>query len=977
MLSSLDDVRQQSSIPPSIPDHQLIQSIGRGSYGEVWLARNVLGTLRAVKIVRKAVFTNLRPFEREFAGIRKFEPISRTHDGLVDVLQVGRNEEEGFFYYVMELADPLPNGMSASYNPRSLSSDLVLRHRLPVSECIHLFHGLALALAHLHRAGLVHRDIKPSNIIYVDGTAKFADVGLVASADDSLSYVGTEGFIPPEGAGTVTADIYSLGKMLYETGTGRDRNDFPTLPPDVSDLANSAGLLELNAIWLKACATHPSERYQNANELAADLALLQAGRSVKRLRLVEGRLKQARQLVLGIAVLAVLAVLGGFLAQRQASTERENRKLEEMLRRRAQVAEQSAQERLSEAIISQARAILQSQQIGRRATVLALLTNRVPTTLRVQARSLAATALALPDLVPDPDAKSDQSSGTPSIIIKDDGSILVRDPRTGRSPRLVPPQGEPVRDPLILSDEGRFLYAGYGLYTERIWDLDSSAKIVELNTNYFTLAFRPHHPEAAVAYTNGDVVLHHLPDWTKIHTWTNATIESPLRWSPDGKSLIILSGSRELQMADAQTFAIKPVEKLIADLETANWHPDGLAFAMGTTDGYLHVRETQEWKESTILGRHQAQIINTLFLPPFPWLLTSSWDGTSRLWDWHAGQELGRIEATGYEISYNPIQQKLIWRLGSEPASRTWKLTGGEVWKEWFYGDPHESGGPFMTSFSGDGQWLAAPDTDGIRIWHVETGTLALFEPCYSQAVFLNKDATEMFSNSNNGIRRWRLISRPGHLIEVREAQKYEASQNEGKLTVSADSTILAWIAGGEVHLIDHGKNRSWNHGQEMAETIVISPDGRWLAVGTRNHLGARVFEVADGRLAWQTSVGHGTHLAVSSDSQWLAIGTENGCYVFRMSDGQIRWHHEVTPGEDPSFWEVAFSPDGSTLAWTPKPSRVQLLDASNGQEIMTLEYPTRRYITRLLFSPDGTWLVEASSKHVLHLWDLQGTSRN
>ena len=65
-----------------------------------------MGVHRAVKIVHRKSFTHQRPFERELSGIRKFEPISRSHAGLVDVLQVGRNDEEGYFYYVMELADP-------------------------------------------------------------------------------------------------------------------------------------------------------------------------------------------------------------------------------------------------------------------------------------------------------------------------------------------------------------------------------------------------------------------------------------------------------------------------------------------------------------------------------------------------------------------------------------------------------------------------------------------------------------------------------------------------------------------------------------------------------------------------------------------------------------------------------------------------------------------------------------------------------
>jgi len=90
----------------TIPDHELIQRIGRGSYGEVWLARNLMG-YRAVKIVYRKNFQHQRPFERELAGIKKFEPISRSHESFVDILHVGQNETAGYFYYIMELGDDL------------------------------------------------------------------------------------------------------------------------------------------------------------------------------------------------------------------------------------------------------------------------------------------------------------------------------------------------------------------------------------------------------------------------------------------------------------------------------------------------------------------------------------------------------------------------------------------------------------------------------------------------------------------------------------------------------------------------------------------------------------------------------------------------------------------------------------------------------------------------------------------------------
>ena len=91
--------------PPAVPDHELVRRIGQGAYGEVWLARNALGTWRAVKIVYRDNFKDARPYEREFAGIRRFEPLSRSNEGFVDILQVGRDDADGWFYYVMELAD--------------------------------------------------------------------------------------------------------------------------------------------------------------------------------------------------------------------------------------------------------------------------------------------------------------------------------------------------------------------------------------------------------------------------------------------------------------------------------------------------------------------------------------------------------------------------------------------------------------------------------------------------------------------------------------------------------------------------------------------------------------------------------------------------------------------------------------------------------------------------------------------------------
>lgn len=277
--------------PPLVPEHRVVRCIGQGGYGRVWMAQSALGAWRAIKVVSAATSHDGRIYERELEAVQRFEPLSREHEGFADILQTGRGGDGCWFYYVMELADDAAsgqpwqgNGDGIGYSPQTLSRVLGRRGRLSAPECVELGLRLARSLLRLHRAGLIHRDIKPSNIIFVNGEAKLADIGLVVEQSKARSYVGTHGYIPPDGPNTVQADIYALGMVLYEAAMGLPHEQFPRPSPALRSSPDAPTLREINAIVLRACAPNPLHRYADASELESDIALVSRAGSVRRRR---------------------------------------------------------------------------------------------------------------------------------------------------------------------------------------------------------------------------------------------------------------------------------------------------------------------------------------------------------------------------------------------------------------------------------------------------------------------------------------------------------------------------------------------------------------------------------------------------------------------------------------------------------------------------------------------------------------------
>ena len=255
----------------------MLKIIGEGSFGEVWLAQTLTGNYRALKIVKRSNFENGRPYDREFEGLRRFEPISQNHPNWVSIFHTGMKRNGEHFYYVMEAADDLETGEKIneeSYIPKTLSSLFAEKGVLPLEECIRLGITLADALAALHQLEMIHRDVKPSNIIFVKGQPKLADIGLVAYARQGVSAVGTPDYMPTEGVGKPSADIFALGRVLYHVSTGCEPQRHPELPTSLGARPDGREFMMFMEIVNKACAEKLEDRYETAGQLKADLEKL-------------------------------------------------------------------------------------------------------------------------------------------------------------------------------------------------------------------------------------------------------------------------------------------------------------------------------------------------------------------------------------------------------------------------------------------------------------------------------------------------------------------------------------------------------------------------------------------------------------------------------------------------------------------------------------------------------------------------------
>jgi serine/threonine protein kinase/protocatechuate 3,4-dioxygenase beta subunit len=270
-------------------NYEILEQIGCGGMGVIYRARQRhsrrIVAVKRVLSYRADSHEALERFRREAQAVASLD-----HPNILPIYEVSESED-GLPFFSMKFAEKgslQDNAASLRDEPR---------------KCVQLMAKVAHAIEYAHSRGVLHRDLKPGNILLNDrGEPLVSDFGLAKLLDGnndltrSLTTFGTAGFIAPEQAGdaagdvTPTADVYSLGAVLFNVLAGRPpfvgsnpvsviRQASEMQAPKLRSLARSLDR-DLETICARCLERDPKARYQSAGDFAADLERWLAGRPI-------------------------------------------------------------------------------------------------------------------------------------------------------------------------------------------------------------------------------------------------------------------------------------------------------------------------------------------------------------------------------------------------------------------------------------------------------------------------------------------------------------------------------------------------------------------------------------------------------------------------------------------------------------------------------------------------------------------------
>jgi eukaryotic-like serine/threonine-protein kinase len=347
--------------------YEVTQIIGRGGMGVVFEGRHTDPQFSKRVAIKTLAIGVERP-ERLWRFRRERQILATLDHANIAALYDGGTTDDGMPYLVME------------YVAGQRIDEWCDTQRLTVAQRLDLFRQVCSAVQFAHSKLVVHRDLKPSNVLVTDdGVVKLLDFGIakMLTPDDEHDESTRGGIAPlttayasPEQvrgeAITTSADVYSLGVMLYRLLTGGAPYEVdgrtpaevrhilstqaPVAPSDavtdahakvsgaVDARAASAALRgELDAIVLMALRKEPERRYASVESFSSDLLRYLKGRTVQArpdtMRYRVGKfVRRQRALVAGVSI-AALAMIGGTVASLRAaaSARAEARRSQQMV----------------------------------------------------------------------------------------------------------------------------------------------------------------------------------------------------------------------------------------------------------------------------------------------------------------------------------------------------------------------------------------------------------------------------------------------------------------------------------------------------------------------------------------------------------------------------------------------------------------------------------------------------------------------
>ena len=289
LLDAIGARSAQAAVGPgtTIAGYRIVRQLGQGGMGTVYKAVQLsVDRTVAFKVLAPRLAADPDQVER---FVREAKAAARLdHPNVVRTIDAG--EADGVIYHVMEYV----SGQSVR--------ERIQERPFEVDEALRMVRGVANALVHAAKHGIVHRDIKPANIMLTgdDSQPKLADLGLarLVHQDDNFGHtltatgevMGTPAYMPPEQirdtrSADHRSDIYALGVSLYQmvSGklpfTGSSPLDVVTqaLNNEITPPENVALSDDVLALLLRMTRPDPAQRYQDAREVISDIDAILAG----------------------------------------------------------------------------------------------------------------------------------------------------------------------------------------------------------------------------------------------------------------------------------------------------------------------------------------------------------------------------------------------------------------------------------------------------------------------------------------------------------------------------------------------------------------------------------------------------------------------------------------------------------------------------------------------------------------------------